>query len=182
MPIAGTHFCRKSPGAAHPRATTRRGISWEKGSSGLFCQKSRPRLCLIDGVNEWLGKRVRGFWFGLFSWRSFKEVRNVRGVEVREEFAMSEKIASEVISRRRALSLLGLAALSLAVPTVLTVSDAEAQQPAPPPDAQTGTERRQERRTGRLERRLTRREGRRTRREVRRAGRSERRELRREDR
>ena len=106
---------------------------------------------------------------------------------------MSEKIASGVISRRRALSLLGLAALSLAVPTVLTVSDAEAQQPAPPPDAQTGTERRQERRigrterrqerrTGRLERRLTRREGRRTRREVRRAGRSERRELRREDR
>jgi hypothetical protein len=42
---------------------------------------------------------------------------------------MSEKIKSEVISRRRALSLLGLAAaLSLTVPpTVLMVSDAEAQ-------------------------------------------------------
>jgi hypothetical protein len=42
---------------------------------------------------------------------------------------------AEVMSRRRALSLLGLAALSLAVPTVLTVSDAtvsdaEAQQMA----------------------------------------------------
>ena len=27
-----TENCRKSPAAAHPRATTRRGISWEKGS------------------------------------------------------------------------------------------------------------------------------------------------------
>jgi hypothetical protein len=48
---------------------------------------------------------------------------------------MSEKIKSEVISRRRALSLLGLAAaFGLAVPpTVLTVSDAEAQYTAPAP-------------------------------------------------
>jgi hypothetical protein len=49
---------------------------------------------------------------------------------------MSEKIKSEVISRRRALSLLGLAAaLGLAVPpTVLMVSDdAEAQYTAPAP-------------------------------------------------
>ena len=46
---------------------------------------------------------------------------------------MSEKITSEVISRRRALSFLGLAALSLAVPpVVLTMSDAVAQQPTPP--------------------------------------------------
>ena len=46
---------------------------------------------------------------------------------------MSEKIQSEVISRRKALSLLWLAAaLSLAVPpTVLVVSDAEAQAAAP---------------------------------------------------
>src|SRR6267142_81307 len=101
---------------------------------------------------------------------------------------MSDKIKSEVFSRRRALSLLGLAALSLTVPTVLTVSDTEAQAPpagSPPAGAQTGTERRQERRigrtesrqerrTGRLERRLTRREGRRTRRQVRREGRIER--------
>ena len=60
---------------------------------------------------------------------------------------MSEKIASEVISRRRAFSLLGLAAaLGVALPTtVLTVSDAEAQT--------AGSERREERRTGRKERR-----------------------------
>ena len=45
---------------------------------------------------------------------------------------MSEKIKSEVISRRRARSLLGLAAaLGLAVPsTMATVSDAEAEEPA----------------------------------------------------
>ncbi|MFY9735614.1 MAG: hypothetical protein WAL02_10860 [Rhodoplanes sp.] len=62
---------------------------------------------------------------------------------------MSEKIASEVISRRRAFSLLGLAAaLGFALPTtVLTVSDAEAQT--------AGKERREERRTGRKERRGT---------------------------
>ena len=90
---------------------------------------------------------------------------------------MSEKVTSEVISRRRALSLLGLAAFSLAVaPTVLTVSDAEAQQPAAPtaPAAApiTGTERRQERRTRRVRRRVYRRK-------ARRKGREERRELRR---
>ena len=66
---------------------------------------------------------------------------------------MSEKITSEGISRRKALSLMGLAAaLSLTVPpTVLMVSNADAQQTAPPPAAppsgpQTGTERREERR------------------------------------
>jgi hypothetical protein len=109
---------------------------------------------------------------------------------------MSEKIKAEVLSRRRVLALLGLATLSLTVPAVLTPSDAEAQQPmpptsAPPASAQTGTERRQERRirrterrqerrSRRQERRLTRREGRRTRREVRREGRTERREERRD--
>jgi hypothetical protein len=97
---------------------------------------------------------------------------------------MSEKVTSEVISRRRALSLLGLAALSLAVaPTVLTVSDAEAQPATPPTgDAQTGTERRQERRTRRTERRQERRTRRRERRQERRAGRQERRKMRRTDR
>jgi hypothetical protein len=92
---------------------------------------------------------------------------------------MSEKIKSEVISRRRALSLLGLAAaFGLAVPpTVLMVSDdAEAQYTAPPaaPPAapQTGTERRQERRTQRVKRRVERRK-------ARKKGRKERRELRR---
>ena len=76
---------------------------------------------------------------------------------------MSEKIKSEVISRRRAVSLLGIAAsLVLATPaTVLTVSDAEAQT--------AGMTRRQARREGRRERRETRREARRAGRETRRA-------------
>ena len=76
---------------------------------------------------------------------------------------MSEQIQSEMISRRRALSLLGIAAaLGLAVPpAVLTVSDAEAQT--------AGMMRRQARREGRRERRETRREARRAGRETRRA-------------
>ena len=79
---------------------------------------------------------------------------------------------SEVISRRSALSLLGLAALGLAVPTtVLTVSDAEAQQQTAPAAApMTGTERRQARRTRRVYRRKARRKGREERRELRRTG------------
>ena len=95
---------------------------------------------------------------------------------------MSEIIKPEVISRRKALSLLGLAAaFGLAVPpTVLTVSDAEAQYTAPtaaPAAApQTGTERRHKRRTARHERRHERRAGRHERREERRTGRHERRE------
>ena len=73
-------------------------------------------------------------------------------------------IKSETISRRKALSLMGLAAAFglAAVPTVLVVSDAEAQT--------IGMERRQERRAGRHERREARREGRHDRREVRRTG------------
>jgi hypothetical protein len=87
----------------------------------------------------------------------------------------NKEIKSEVISRRSALSLLGLAALGLAVPTtVLTVSDAEAQQPAAPTAPggapMTGTERRQERRTRRVSRRKARRKGRAERRELRRTG------------
>ena len=40
---------------------------------------------------------------------------------------------TEVISRRRALSFLGLAALATAVPAaILPISEAEAQQPSPP--------------------------------------------------
>ena len=46
------------------------------------------------------------------------------------EFVMSE---TEVISRRRALSFLGLAALAAVVPAaILPISEAEAQQPSPP--------------------------------------------------
>ncbi len=76
---------------------------------------------------------------------------------------MSEEIKSEMISRRRAFSLLGLAALCLAVPaTILTVSDAEAQT--------VGMTRRAARRAGRHKRREARRTHRRMRREHRRTG------------
>jgi len=64
---------------------------------------------------------------------------------------MSETIRSEVISRRKVLSLLGLAAMFglAASSTVLTVSDAEAQT--------VGMERRHARRYFRRERRVERR-------------------------
>ena len=82
-----------------------------------------------------------------------------------------KEIKSEVISRRSALSLLGLAAFGLALPTTaLTVSDAEAQQPAAPTAPMTGTERRQARRTRRVSRRVARRKGREERRELRHKG------------
>jgi hypothetical protein len=86
---------------------------------------------------------------------------------------MSEMIKSEEISRRKALSFLGLiAAFNLAATSaVLTVSEAEAQT--------VGMERRHERRVGRAERRQERRTGRTERREARRTGRTERREERR---
>ena len=65
------------------------------------------------------------------------------------------------ISRRTALSLMGVAALSLALPaTLLTATDAEAQT--------VGMDRRQDRRTGRRDRRDARRTGRQDRRDVRR--------------
>ena len=77
---------------------------------------------------------------------------------------MTEKLKSELISRRTAFSLLGVtAAFAVALPaTVLTVSDVEAQT--------SGMERRGERRKGRHERRDTRREGRHERRDTRRGG------------
>ena len=77
---------------------------------------------------------------------------------------MSANIKSEMISRRRVLSLMGFAAAFglAAAPTVLTVSDAEAQT--------IGMQRRQERRAGRHERRDERRTGRTERREDRRTG------------
>ena len=65
------------------------------------------------------------------------------------------------ISRRTALSLMGVAALGLALPaTLLTATDAEAQT--------VGMDRRQDRRTGRRDRRDARRTGRQERRDVRR--------------
>ena len=86
---------------------------------------------------------------------------------------MTAIIKPEMISRRKALSLMGLAAAFglAAAPAVLTVSDAEAQT--------VGMERRQERRTARHERRQERRTARHDRRQERRTARTERREERR---
>jgi hypothetical protein len=88
---------------------------------------------------------------------------------------MSKENKSEALSRRKALSFLGLgAALSIVVPAVLAVSDANAQERAGEEANKSGTERRQERRTHRTERRQERRAGREERREARRTGRAER--------
>ena len=88
---------------------------------------------------------------------------------------MSEKVKSQMISRREAFSFLGLAAaLGFALPAeVLTASDAEAQAQttAPAPSGGTvGMQRRHARRTARHERRHARRTGRHERRETRRGG------------
>jgi hypothetical protein len=97
---------------------------------------------------------------------------------------MSEEIA---FSRRKVLSVLGLAAaLGLVGPTVLAVSDAEAQtsekKESEKEGGATGTERRHERREGREKRRHERREGREKRRHERREDREKRHHERREDR
>jgi len=85
---------------------------------------------------------------------------------------MTQIISSENITRRRMFSLLGAAAaLGFATPTVVMVSDAEAETTGT--TATTGTpgmQRRQERRTGRHDRREDRRTGRTERREDRRTG------------
>ena len=82
---------------------------------------------------------------------------------------MSERSEPKQVSRRNALAFFGYAAVFglVATPAILTVSQAEAQTttaPAtpttPPTDApKSGTERRQERRSGRTERRQERRTG-----------------------
>ena len=101
------------------------------------------------------------------------------------ELDMAEVSEPKRIDRRNALALFGYAAaFGLVVsPAILMVSQAEAQTstaPATPPTEtpKTGTERRQERRTGRTERRQERRTGRTDRREERRTGREERRDAR----
>jgi hypothetical protein len=101
---------------------------------------------------------------------------------------MSERSEPKQVSRRSALAFLGCAAMLglVASSSVLPVSQAEAQTtttPAtpttPPTDAaKSGTERRQERRSGRAERRQERRTGRAERRQERRTGRDERRDAR----
>ena len=102
---------------------------------------------------------------------------------------MSEKTQTEILSRRKIFSILGLATLALAVPpTVLMVSTAEAQAPSTPPTPQTGAtaapqtgrqQRRLARRQARTERRLARRQARTERRQARRQARSQRRQTRR---
>ena len=78
-------------------------------------------------------------------------------------------VTSEAISRRKALALLGLGAVSgLAGSSLVTASDAEAQT--------IGMERRQDRRAGRHEIREDRRDARQVRREGRREARAIRRE------
>ena len=109
------------------------------------------------------------------------------GQQTREP-EMSERSEPKQVSRRGALAFFGYAAVFglVATPAILTASQAEAQTttaPAtpttPPTDApKSGTERRQERRSGRAERRQERRTGRAERRQERRTGREERRDAR----
>ena len=73
---------------------------------------------------------------------------------------MTEIITAEAISRRKALTLLGLATAAFAASSVVAAPDAEAQT--------AGMERRQERRGGRQDRRQARRTGRTERRQERR--------------
>ena len=89
------------------------------------------------------------------------------------------------VCRRSVLAFLGYAAAFgvVASSAVLTASEAEAQATTTPTTlpadtAKSGTERRQERRTGRAERRQARRTGRAERRQERRTGRDERRDAR----
>ena len=101
---------------------------------------------------------------------------------------MDERSEPKQVCRRDALTFLGYAAAFglVASPAILAVSQAEAQTttaPAapttPPTDTpKSGTERRQERRSGRTERRQERRTGRTERRQERRTGRDERRDAR----
>src|SRR3954471_18748213 len=91
---------------------------------------------------------------------------------------------TQAICRRSVLSILGFAGLSLAAATVLTGSPSLAQATPEPTttDRPTGTERRVERRIGRVERRQERRIKRAERRRTRREGRAERRLIRSEGR
>src|SRR3954469_17806232 len=101
---------------------------------------------------------------------------------------MNEGLQPTRLSRRNALALFGYAAFGLAASSAfLMVSPAEAQTSttptttpttAPADTAKFGTERRQERRSGRTERRQERRTGRTERRQARRTGRDERRDAR----
>jgi hypothetical protein len=101
---------------------------------------------------------------------------------------MGERSEPKRVCRRDVLAFIGYstAFALVASPVILTMSQAEAQTATPPATpttppadaAKSGTERRQERRTGRAERRQERRTGRAERRQERRTGRDERRDAR----
>jgi hypothetical protein len=97
---------------------------------------------------------------------------------------MSDRSGPKQVCRRSALTFLGHAGLFglVASSSIFAASEAVAQTAAPiapPADApKSGTERRQERRSGRTERRQERRTGRTERRQERRTGRDERRDAR----
>jgi hypothetical protein len=94
---------------------------------------------------------------------------------------MSEKRELEILSRRKIFSILGLATLSLALPsTTLMVSRAEAQAPSTTPQAPSTTPTTAAPQTGRQQRRLARRQARTERRQARRQARTERRQTRRQ--
>jgi hypothetical protein len=91
---------------------------------------------------------------------------------------MGERSETKRVCRRSALAFFGYAAAFglVASPAILMVSDAGAQTPPATPSTETpksGTERRQERRTGRTQRRQERRTGRTERRQERRGGTTE---------
>ena len=102
---------------------------------------------------------------------------------------MDQGSKAKQVCRRSVLALLGYAAAGVFASAVLTASEAEAQAtttptapttPTTPPadTARSGTERRQDRRSGRAERRQERRTGRAERRQERRTGRDEQRDAR----
>lgn len=86
----------------------------------------------------------------------------VIGARTGKAWPMTEKFEHELLSRRKAFSLVGVtAAFGLALPLTLSaIADADAQT--------AGMERRQDRREGRHDRREDRREGRQDRRDARR--------------
>jgi hypothetical protein len=101
----------------------------------------------------------------------------------KRELEMGDLLATKRVSRRGAFALFGYAIGFglISSSAIMMVSDADAETPATPATPSTeapksGTERRQDRRTGRAERRQQRRTGRTERRQARRTGRTERRE------
>jgi len=134
---------------------------WTHGRTGVLRAAKAGLECLTPSAQLMVAGPPLLMWnnVGTLALGALAEGSSSQG-----RFDMSAIIKSEMISRRKALSLMGLAAAFglAAAPTVLTVSDAEAQT--------VGMERRQERRAGRHERREVRRAGRHERREVRRTG------------